>query len=291
MHIAIEVAHAPVGRAIALLASPNGSPTRSSTPAARMTATQASAAAPAATVAPRLTSSSRAYGARVAAVVLVAVRSVVVIGLSFGLTHRLSVRPPLGRTLKPRIDTTPEISGELAGYGQTAVTTSSQRGAHMRINAVIGSMTLALTATVLAACVSGDSSSSSASGGYCDELKADKTYFESLSGSSSDASNLDTVFSKLHILADDSPANVADDWKTLDEAVTTIESALKDAGIKASDLAKMQQGQIPPGADLSKLKDLAPKLQSLNTSDVSDAAKNISDDAKKTCDVDLTSTN
>ncbi len=97
------------------------------------------------------------------------------------------------------------------------------------------------------------------------------------------------MFSKVHTLAADAPANVADDWKTLDGAITTIESALKDAGLKPSDLAAMQNGQIPQGADLSKLQALAPKLQSLNSSDVSDAAKNISDDAKKSCDVDLTS--
>jgi hypothetical protein len=156
----------------------------------------------------------------------------------------------------------------------------------MRITAVIGSMTLALTATVLAACGSNDSGST-ASGGYCDELKADKAYFESLSGSNADLSNLDTVFSKVHTLAADAPSTVADDWKTLDDAITTIESALKDAGIKASDLAKMQKGQLPQGADLAKLQQLAPKLQGLNSSDVSDAAKNISDDAKKSCDVDL----
>jgi hypothetical protein len=156
----------------------------------------------------------------------------------------------------------------------------------MRITAVIGSMTLALTATVLAACGSNDGGST-ASGGYCDELKADKAYFESLSGSNADLSNLDTVFSKVHTLAADAPSNVADDWKTLDDAITTIESALKDAGIKASDLAKMQKGQLPQGADLAKLQQLAPKLQGLNSSDVSDAAKNISDDAKKSCDVDL----
>jgi len=157
----------------------------------------------------------------------------------------------------------------------------------MRITAVLGSMTLALTATVLAGCGSNDSGST-ASGGYCDELKADKAYFESLSGSNADLSNLDTVFSKVHTLAADAPSNVADDWKTLDDAITTIESALKDAGIKASDLAKMQKGQLPQSADLAKLQQLAPKLQGLNSSDVSDAAKNISDDAKKSCDVDLT---
>ncbi len=157
----------------------------------------------------------------------------------------------------------------------------------MRINVVIGSMTLALTATVLAACGSGDSGSS-ASGGYCDELKADKTYFESLTGSNADASNLDTVFSKVHTLAADAPANVSDDWKTLDGAISTIEDALATAGLKPSDLAGLQSGKLPPGVDASKLQAILPKLQSLNTSDVSDAAQNIADDAKKTCNVDLT---
>ena len=156
----------------------------------------------------------------------------------------------------------------------------------MRRNAVIGSLTLALAATVLVGCGSNDSSSSS-SGDYCDELKADKAYFESLSGSNADLGNLDQVFEKVHSLADNAPDNISADWKTLDDAITTIETALSDAGIKASDLAAMQKGQIPPGADLSKLQELAPKLQSLNGSEVSDAAQNIADDAKKNCDVDL----
>ena len=92
----------------------------------------------------------------------------------------------------------------------------------------------------------------------------------------------------MHTLAADAPANVADDWKTLDGAITTIETALKEAGLKPSDLAGIQNGQIPQGADLSKLQELAPKLQSLNSTDVSDAAKNIADDAKKSCGIDLT---
>lgn len=157
----------------------------------------------------------------------------------------------------------------------------------MRIKAAIGSATLALTATVLVACGSGDSSSS-ASGSYCDELKADKTFFASLSGSNSDLSNLDQVFSKMHTLADKAPDNVSADWETLDGAFTTIESALSDAGLKPSDLAALQNGQIPQGIDPSKIQALGPKLQSLSSSEVTDAAKRISDDAKKTCGVDLT---
>lgn len=156
----------------------------------------------------------------------------------------------------------------------------------MRINAVIGAATLALTATVLVACGS-DDSGSSASGSYCDELKSDKAFFASLSGSDADLTNLDQVFSKMHTLADKAPDNVSADWKTLDGAFTTIESALSDAGLKPSDLAALQSGQVPKGVDPSKLQALGPKLQTLSSTDVTDAAKRISDDAKKTCGVDL----
>ena len=158
----------------------------------------------------------------------------------------------------------------------------------MRINVVIGSMALGLTATLLAACGGGGGGSSS-SGSYCDELKSDKTYFESLSGSNADVSKLDTVFEKVHTLADKAPDNVSAEWKTLDNAITTLQDALKAAGIKPSDLAALQKGQVPQGVDIAKLQALAPKLQALNSSDVSDAADKIAADAKKSCGVDLTS--
>jgi hypothetical protein len=158
----------------------------------------------------------------------------------------------------------------------------------MRVNVVIGTMTLGLTATLLAACGGGGSSSSS-SGGYCDELKSDKAYFESLSGSNADMSKLDAVFAKMHTLAGKAPDNVASEWKTLDNAVTTVEGALKAAGIKPSDLASMQSGQVPKDVDPAKLQAVLPKLQALNSSDVSAAADKIAADAQKTCGVDLTS--
>ena len=155
----------------------------------------------------------------------------------------------------------------------------------MRMNAVIGSMTLALTATILTACGGGGGGGSAS--GYCDELKTDKAYFESLSGSNGDISQLDNVFTAVHKLAADAPSNVSGDWKTLDGAITTIESALKEAGLKPSDLASLSSGNLPQGVDPSKLQALLPKLQSLNSGDVSKAADNIAADAKKTCGVDL----
>lgn len=158
----------------------------------------------------------------------------------------------------------------------------------MRLNVVIGSLTLALAGTVLTAC-GGGSSSSGSSGSYCDELKSDKASFSALSGNNADMSKLGDVFAKMHSLADKAPDNVHADWATLDNAITTFENALKAAGIKPSDLVAMQSGKLPPGVDPAKLQAIVPQLQALNSSDVSSAADKIAADAKKSCDVDLTS--
>jgi prophage DNA circulation protein len=157
----------------------------------------------------------------------------------------------------------------------------------MRHHAV-RTVALTLTATVLAACGS-HGGGGSASGNYCAELRSDKTFFGSISGSNADFSRLDEVFQRMHTLAADAPDAVSTDWKTLDGAITTIENAFKQAGLKPSDLAKMQKGQMPAGADLSKLQALAPKLQALSSSKVSQAAARISSNAKSTCGVDLSS--
>lgn len=157
----------------------------------------------------------------------------------------------------------------------------------MRFNAVVGAVTLSLAATVLAACGSSNSSGGASASSYCSELKSDKAYFQGLTGSGSDAGKLDEVFQRIHQVAADAPDNVSADWKKLDDAITTLENALKAAGIKPSDLASMQSGNLPPNVDPAKLQALLPKLQQLNSQDVSDAADRIAADAKKTCNVDL----
>ena len=95
------------------------------------------------------------------------------------------------------------------------------------------------------------------------------------------------MFKRVHSLAAAAPTEVSSDWKTLDTAVTTMENALKEAGIKPSDLAAMQKGQLPQGADLQKLQALGTKLQSLSSSDVTSAAQAIAKNAKDRCGVDL----
>jgi len=159
----------------------------------------------------------------------------------------------------------------------------------MRSKIVFGAVGLILAGSALTACGSGDSNSESSGGGdYCSELKSDKAFFGTLDGSDPDLSKLDEVFSRMHTLADEAPAEVADDWKTLDDAFTTIENALKEAGLKPSDLGNLQNGQVPPGVDTSKLQALIPKLQSLSSGEVTEAASRIAANAKAECGVDLT---
>lgn len=140
---------------------------------------------------------------------------------------------------------------------------------------------LALAASTLSAC--GGSQSSA----YCKDLKSDKTYFDSFSGSNPNLSKLDEAFKRMHALADESPDAVAKDWKVIDNALTTIDKALKEAGISFSDLGKLQKGQTPAGVDLSKLQALAPKLESLGGANFSKASKAIEKNAKSDCKVNL----
>jgi hypothetical protein len=152
----------------------------------------------------------------------------------------------------------------------------------MRTSLVLAALALSLGS--LTACGSDENSADSS---YCKELKADKAYFASLGSSSPDVSKLDDAFAKMHSLAGKAPDAVADDWKVLDKALTSITDALKDAGINFADIAKMQQGQIPKGADPSKLAALAPKLQEISSAKVETASNNIKKHAKTTCKVTL----
>jgi hypothetical protein len=156
----------------------------------------------------------------------------------------------------------------------------------MPMKTLAGAAVLAVAGSLLTAC-GGDGGGSGASGDYCSELKDDQAFFADFQGTNGDTSNLDEAFSRMHKLADDAPDEVAADWKTLDDALTTIEKALNEAGIKLSDLGNLQSGEVPQGVDPSKLAALLPKLQALSSSDFSAAAERISANAKDKCGVTL----
>jgi hypothetical protein len=151
------------------------------------------------------------------------------------------------------------------------------------------SLTLAgvvLLGTSLAACGgSGDDGGGGGGGDYCADLKKAQSTFADVSGS--DFSALDSAIKTFHKLADEAPSDVAAEWKTLDGAFVKVEDALADAGIKMSDLADIQSGKIPEGADVSKLSSLGTTFSEISSDKVLDAQKVIEKHAKDECDVEL----
>jgi hypothetical protein len=142
-----------------------------------------------------------------------------------------------------------------------------------------------LLASSLAACGGGDGGSGGASSDYCKDLKKAKASFGDLS--SGNLGDLDAAFKTFHKLADEAPSDIDEDWTKLDGALTTVEKALKDAGLTFADLAKIQQGEIPEGVDTTKLQGLASEMTKLSSADYEKASNAIETHAKKTCKVDL----
>lgn len=154
--------------------------------------------------------------------------------------------------------------------------------------------TLALAAATavlaggLTACGGNDGGGDSASSGaYCDQLKNAKSAFDALDGQ--DVSKLDDAVSSVKSFADSAPSEVRDDWGVLADTFDQLQSALADAGVKLSDLAQMQQGQMPDGVDMKKLMAVGQKVQDLGGAGTEAAAKNIETDAKSRCGIELSS--
>lgn len=155
--------------------------------------------------------------------------------------------------------------------------------------ALAGTALLAGTLTACGGSSGGDGSgggnAGSASGDYCKDLKSASTTFGSLS--SGDTSKLDDAFATFHKLAGEAPDAIKSDWKVLDSAIATIQKALADAGLKFSDLDKIEAGQTVPGFDPSKLAGLTTEFTKLNNADFTKASAAIEKHAKDTCKVTL----
>jgi len=144
---------------------------------------------------------------------------------------------------------------------------------------------------VLTACGGDDGGGGGApgSGGdYCKDIKAAAATFGNLE--TSDTASIGDAFATFHKLADEAPDPIKDDWKTLDVAITTVEKALEDAGIKIEDLDKLQSGEVPEGVDLTKLAGLASEFQKLSGAEFDKSSKAIEAHAKSVCKVDLNAT-
>jgi len=150
-------------------------------------------------------------------------------------------------------------------------------------NKIASGAASALLIAGLAACSGGDGPNSN----YCKDLEASAPKFAALR--TNDTAQLEDVFKASHQLAAEAPGDVKDDWKVLDQGMTDIENALKEAGIKFSDFAELQQGKIPEGVDIEKLQGLPAKFQKLDSPAFDKASKNIGRHAKDVCKVTFSS--
>jgi hypothetical protein len=148
--------------------------------------------------------------------------------------------------------------------------------------AVAGALMLASTLT---ACGGGDGGNDGEDGDYCKDAQKASSSFEAFA--KGDITKVESIFATVHTLAEEAPGDVEKDWKTLDDVILAIEKAFKGAGLKLSDLDDVQKGQVPEGADPSRLQSLPKDFQKLSDADYTGAAKRIDAHAKKVCKVTL----
>ncbi len=154
----------------------------------------------------------------------------------------------------------------------------------MKISLAIASVVL--LGGALTACGGSDAGGTGgSSSGYCKDIKTASATFGSID--SGDTASIADAFATFHKLAAESPSAIKSDWKTLEGAITTVEKALSDAGLKIEDFDKLQSGEIPEGVDVSKLTGLASEFQKLSGAEFSKASKAIETHAKTVCKVDL----
>jgi hypothetical protein len=119
-------------------------------------------------------------------------------------------------------------------------------------------------------------------GDYCADLKSAKNTVEVLGAASLSQDSFDQLSDVLHIVGDEAPHSVADDWKTLGDALDSISHALQTAGITFDDLDKIGQPGVPK-VDRVNLRTLTHALNSLRGPGIARAQTVINLEVKSDC--------
>jgi hypothetical protein len=148
-----------------------------------------------------------------------------------------------------------------------------------------------LMAASLTACGGGDDNSSGGSGGsYCDKVKDLQSTVTSLDFTQLDDAKFSALQDGLHGIEDSAPSDIKPDWTTLNSAIDELDNILSDAGLTFDDLKAIQNdpSNLPDGVDLSKLQDLAKKLNDFSSNtDFQSAADKVQTNVKAECGIDL----
>lgn len=150
----------------------------------------------------------------------------------------------------------------------------------------LGLVAAVLMTVTLTACSDGGGESSSAD--YCDTLKESQTQFSDLDVSTLSEEEFSDLQDRFGTLEEQAPAEVADDWATVGDQLDEFKSLLDEAGLGLDDIATLQEGKLPEGADPAKIQELAPKMQEFTSDPSLENAKDaIKANAKSECDITL----
>lgn len=125
----------------------------------------------------------------------------------------------------------------------------------------------------------------SADSAYCGALSDAKTHFAVLQ--EGDVERFDEAFAGLHELAGESPESLSKDWRAFDGSLVSLETAFADIGLDISDLATINAGEIPKGADAGDLAQVPDLLLEHLGSEFTSSATNIERHALEECDIEL----
>lgn len=148
----------------------------------------------------------------------------------------------------------------------------------------LASVSAATLLLLTAGCGGGDTTSQASTGDYCDTLKAAQQEFGAIESGQLNPGNLDKIFDQMHTLAEQAPQPVADDWKTLDDGMSRMRDALKDAGLSFGDLSDPSALQ---DVDPQKLQQFGREMQALGAQQFENAGKAIERHAKQECGFSL----
>jgi hypothetical protein len=119
---------------------------------------------------------------------------------------------------------------------------------------------------------------------YCDALKSAQQEFSAIDSGDVTPANLNRILDRIHSLADQAPAQVADDWQKLDGAISQLQSGLGDLGLSFEDLSDPSKlSQVDP----QKLQEFGQKMQQLGGRQFDRAGNAIEQHARQVCHLNL----
>ncbi|MDQ4007576.1 MAG: hypothetical protein M3211_05730 [Actinomycetota bacterium] len=146
----------------------------------------------------------------------------------------------------------------------------------------------ALMLVVAAGCSGGGDATTEAGGGdtqaYCSQLKDAQQEFGALESGDMTGANLDKIFDRMHTLSEQAPPAVDQEWQTLDDAISQMESGLAELGLEFGDLTNPKKLQ---GVDPQKLEKFGQEMQKIGGQKFQRAGDAIEKHAKTECGIKL----